>query len=106
MSNIVIKSYQQSPPKVQVVWFNKTNPSTEAELTAIRRMMFTDDGPPKNSFKELFKPNFNLSNGQVIPKGRLIGQGTFVNEGDLGAVEPDVVTEGDVTKISGATDEG
>ena len=110
LSNIVVKSYQQSPPTVHVVWFNKTNPSTEFELTALRRVMFSDDGPKtafKSSFSELFKSEgFNLSDGQVIPRGRMIGQGTFTNEGDLGAGDAEVVPPPDVTVVSGASEEG
>jgi len=49
-----------------------SNPSSEQELTLIRKILFSDEGPVNKNVKMIFSPEFNLSSGEVVPIGGVL----------------------------------
>lgn len=72
--HIQVHSFAESNNHVLFKWFNTSNPSTEHEVTEIRKVMLSDDGPVNKRLFEHFTPEFNVSVASVIPLRGLLSE--------------------------------
>ena len=99
-NQIKIKSYSMDNNVVHFSWFNKSNPG-EKEITQLRKVLFSNEGPVDKKVVELFSPDFNITGGNIVPIGRLIGEDTVFHfqtpSSDMGATATGTADrEGDV----------
>lgn len=85
---IQVHSYSESNNHVLFKWFNTSNPSSEHEVTEIRKVLLSDDGPVNKRFYEHFSPEFNVSVASVVPLRGLLSENSPVDsEGGTGGGE-------------------
>ncbi|CAG7632310.1 unnamed protein product [Allacma fusca] len=98
---IKIKSYTVDGNIVHFTWYNKSNPG-EKEITQLRKVLFSNEGPVDKKVVELFNPDFTITGGNVVPIGKLIGEDTifhFQNNNNAPGIGTDGgngLSEGDI----------
>jgi len=50
----------------------QTTFSNQVEITQLRKLLLSDEGPPAKRLMEIMSPDFNISVGSVIPKGPML----------------------------------
>lgn len=77
---IQVHSYSESNNHVLFKWFNTSNPVNEHEVTEIRKVLLSDDGPVNKRLYEAFTPEFNITVASVVPLRGMMSENNPVDD--------------------------